>query len=146
MMEMLERAVKYRPILINTRRARLARRALFLVRRAGDMLYGFRTKLATAAVILLAVLLALHVVFGANGMIVYQKKRSEYRILQKDVEQLQKENDALSQRIKALKTDPAAIEKEAREQLHYARPGEVIYLNPRQPNPNAPPPNASAKK
>ena len=73
-------------------------------------------------------------------------KKSEYRTLQKDVDQLQKENQQLSEQIKALKTDPSAIEKEAREQLHYARPGEVVYLTPGQPKPNAPPPNASAKK
>ncbi len=33
----------------------------------------------------------------------------------------------LQQQVKALKTDPDAIEHEARERLHYARPGEVIW-------------------
>ncbi len=120
--------------------------ALDLLARAARGLYEWRTKLATVAVAALAVLLAMHVIFGANGMVVYEKKKTEYRGLQKDVEQLQQENQALSDQIKALKTDPKAIEKEAREQLRYARPGEVIYLMPRPSNPNAPPPNASAEK
>ncbi|MBZ5568848.1 MAG: septum formation initiator family protein [Acidobacteriia bacterium] len=138
--------MNYRPIPINTTRAQLQKRAVALARRAGHLLYDLRTKLATIAVAVLAVMLAVHVIFGANGMMVYQKKKAELRTLQKDADQLQRENQALSDRIKALKTDPNAIEKEAREQLHYARPGEVIYLTPEQASPNTPPPNASAKK
>lgn len=131
---------------IPIRGQRLTARALDLAGACWAALYAARRKLATAAVVVLAVLLAVHVIFGANGMVVYQKKKSEYRTLQKDVDQLQKENQALSDQIKALKTDRNAIEKEAREQLHYARPGEVIYLMPSSPNPNTPPPNASAQK
>ena len=108
-------------------------------------LYRARRKLATAGVAVLAGILAFHVVFGANGMVVYQKKRAEYRMLQKDVQQLQQRNDAISDQIRALKTDPHAIEKEAREQLRYAKPGEVVYLLP-APKSNAPPPNATAEK
>ncbi len=128
------------------RNRQLAEKALDLATSCGAALYAARRKLATAAVAVLAVLLAMHVIFGANGMVVYEKKKSEYRVLQNDVEQLQKENQALSDQIKALKTDGNAIEKEAREQLHYARPGEVIYLMPSRTNPNLPPPNASAQK
>jgi len=124
----------------------LAARARGLAACCWAALYAARRKLATAAVAMLAILLAMHVIFGANGMVVYEKKKTDYRALQKDVEQLQKDNRALSEQIKALKTDPKAIEKEAREQLRYARPGEVIYLMPNQPAPNAPPPNASAEK
>jgi cell division protein FtsB len=50
--------------------------------------------------------------------------------LQNEVERLQKENDQYVERIKALKTDHHAIEREAREQLHYTRPGEYVYVAP----------------
>ena len=43
---------------------------------------------------------------------------------------LQKENDHYVKQIGALKNDPTMIEREAREQLHYARRGEVIYVSP----------------
>jgi cell division protein FtsB len=102
-------------------------------------------KLATAAVLLLAVVVAYHVVFGDNGMVAYQKKRAEYRKLQQEVEQMQKDNDALSNQVKALQSDPKAIEKEAREQLRYAKPGEVIYLLPGKPA-DKPPADATANK
>lgn len=86
-----------------------------------------RRKLATAAVGVLACLLGYHVVFGANGLMVYEHKRAEYRQLEEQNRVMQQQNQDLEHQIKALKTDPQAIEKEAREQLHYVRPGEVVY-------------------
>lgn len=108
-------------------------------------IYSARRKLATGGVMLLTAWLFLHVMFGANGMVVYKQKRSEYQTLQKEIDALQTQNDQYGQRINALKTDPKAIEKEAREQLQYAKPGEVIYVNP-TPAPPKPPQNHSAKK
>jgi len=144
---MFKRVIEYRPIIIRAADPRVTR-AVQLAERVIHKLYNVRTKIATLAVVGLAIMLAVHVIFGANGMVVYQGKRSEYRAVQKEVNQLQQEKQQLSDQIKALKTNPSAIEKEAREQLHYARPGEIIYLTPGQngTNPNAPPPNARAKK
>jgi cell division protein FtsB len=86
-----------------------------------------RHRLATVGVIVLMCFLGYHVVFGANGLFVYQKKRQESRQLQQEIQNLQQQNGGLEQRIKSLKSDPQAIEKEARERLKYARPGEVVY-------------------
>ncbi|HTK94181.1 MAG TPA: septum formation initiator family protein [Terriglobales bacterium] len=108
-------------------------------------LYGNRRKLATGAVALLALQVAWHVVFGANGAMVYGQKRSEYQRLQQETQQLQQENQALQKHIENLKSDPKTIEKEAREQLRYARPGEVIYTVPAPPPPQ-PPANQTAQK
>lgn len=90
-------------------------------------------RLGTAAAVLLIVAVLLHAMFGANGMVVYQQKRAEMQSLQNEVERLQKENEQYVNQIKSLKSDPAAIEKEAREQLHYTRPGEVVYVAPDLP-------------
>jgi cell division protein FtsB len=106
-----------------------------LVHQTTDWFYRSRRKLATAGVALLACLLAVHVVAGPNGLFTYQQKRAEYRKLEKEVQQLQVENERLAKRIESLKSDPNAIEKEAREQLRYARPGEVVYTLPNQPQP-----------
>lgn len=92
-----------------------------------------RRKLATAAVGVLACLLGYHVVFGANGLMVYEKKRQESRQLQEQNRTLEQQNQELEKQIKALKTDPQAIEKEAREHLHYVRSGEVVYTVPAKP-------------
>ena len=103
-----------------------------LLQQATGWFYRSRRKLATAGVALLACLLAVHVVAGPNGLFTYQQKRSEYRKLEKEVQQLQQENERLAKQIESLKNDPKAIEKEAREQLRYARPGEVVYTMPNQ--------------
>ena len=68
-------------------------------------------------------------------MVVYRSKRAEYQKLHSEIDRLQKENDVYTQQIKALQSDPKAIEKEAREQLHYTRPGEVVYVEPSQQKP-----------
>jgi len=99
-------------------------------------------RVGTVAVLLLTLGVMLHAMFGANGMVVYQQKRAERQMLQSEVERLQKENDQYVERIKALKTDHRAIEREAREQLHYTRPGEYVYV---APDPPPKPPMGSAK-
>jgi len=99
-------------------------------------------RVGTVAVLLLTLGVMLHAMFGANGMVVYQQKRAERQTLQSEVERLQKENDQYVERIRALKTDHRAIEREAREQLHYTRPGEYVYVAP-EPPPK--PPTGSAR-
>ena len=49
------------------------------------------------------------VIFGANGLMIYSKKRSEYKALQVEVDRLQRENQDLSKEIHNLKTDPKAL-------------------------------------
>jgi len=93
-------------------------------------IYASRRKLGTGAICALALGLGAHVMLGPNGTIVYQQKRLEYHKLQHDIQDLQKENQRYSEQVKALKSDPQAIEKAAREELRYARPGEVVYVVP----------------
>ena len=107
--------------------------------------YELRRRIATVAVAVLAVWLFVHVTFGANGMVVYRAKKAEYERVQKDIQALQKENQQYSSEVDQLKSDPKRIEKEAREQFHYARPGEVIYVSPDKPAVQAPA-NRSARK
>ena len=115
------------------------------VRPLAMRVYGLRHRIATVAVILLAASLFVHVMFGANGMVMYRQKCAEYQALQKQIAQEQQENDRYTQQIQSLKTDQKAIEKEAREQLGYAKPGEYVYVAPPPAKP-APVANHTAKK
>jgi cell division protein FtsB len=90
----------------------------------------------TALAIVLALLLTWHVVNGKNGLTVWHKKRAEDQQLRREIDDLEKENTRLKERIERLKSDPDAIEHEAREKLHYAKPGEVIYTLPDPPQPH----------
>ena len=90
---------------------------------------GWR-KVATGAAALLALGLGYHVIFGQNGLTVYQQKKQDAQSLELQVRSLQRENDLLKSHVERLQNDPNAIEHQAREELHYTRPGEVIYTLP----------------
>ena len=98
----------------------------------------------TVVAVLLAALVMWHVVNGNHGLSVWHQKRAEDRELQKQITDVQQENAHLRQDIERLKSSPDAIEHEAREKLHYAKPGEVIYALPTPP-PAQPQPPAAAK-
>jgi cell division protein FtsB len=98
--------------------------------------FANRRRFATGAAAMLAIGVGYHVVFGQNGLTVYQQKRSSERVLQQQMQALRHENDQLKSHVDLLETDPDAIEHQAREELHYTRPGEVIYTLP--PDPPAP--------
>jgi cell division protein FtsB len=115
------------------------------LRRISEFLYASRRRLATGGVALVALALAWHVLFGANGMMMYEHKRAEYRKLQSEIDSMQQENQQLEQQVEKLRSDPATIERAAREQLHYARPGEEIYTIPAPPRPK-PPTDLNAQK
>src|ERR1039457_1299149 len=87
----------------------------------------------TVVAILLALLVMGHVVNGNHGLSVWHQMRAEDRSLQKQINDVQQENAQLRKQIERLKSDPDAIEHEAREKLHYAKPGEVIYSLPTPP-------------
>jgi len=89
-----------------------------------------RRKAATIAAAALALGVGYHVICGANGLTVYEKKRHENLVLNQELQDLQRENDLLKGHVDRLQSDPSAIEHQAREELHYARPGEVIYTLP----------------
>jgi cell division protein FtsB len=115
------------------------------VRPFAIQVYLLRRRIGTIVVTVLAVSLFVHVMFGANGMVVYRQKRAEYESLRKQIVQVQQENDRYTQQIQGLKSDQKSIEKEAREQLGYAKAGEYVYVAPTPAKP-APPINRSAKK
>ena len=94
--------------------------------RAASFAFRMRRRIATAAAVVLAVFLGYHVIFGQNGVTAYQQKREEDKMLQRQIQQLQDENARMKDHVDHLQNDPHAIEHEARERLHYTRPGEVI--------------------
>lgn len=81
---------------------------------------------------LLAAIL-LHDVFGDRGLLAMRRTQKEIDVLQQEIAQLNLENTRLAGEVQALKTDPAMIERIAREELNLARPGEKIFkLPPKQ--------------
>lgn len=92
-------------------------------------LAGWRKGLTVSAAAL-ALAVGYHVVFGQNGLTAYEQKRHDARVLDTQLKSLQHENELLKGHVDRLQNDPGAIEHQAREELHYTRPGEVIYTLP----------------
>ena len=98
-----------------------------------------RTRLAILAGCAVALLLlALVEVVGENGYLDRRARRQQLQALAGEIEKLKQENQGLTQKVKALRSDPHAIEELAREELRLGRPGEVIVTIPRS-QPPAPP-------
>jgi cell division protein FtsB len=110
-----------------------------LLQHGTQWLQRSRRKVATAAIGAILCLIGYHAVFGANGFLVFQQKRAESKKLEREIQTLQQDNARDQREIQALKSDPQAIEKEARERLHYAREGEKIFKLPSAaPSPASP--------
>ncbi len=88
---------------------------------------------------ILTLMLAWHVFNGKHGLSSWQQNRVQEKQLSKEIDQLQKDNERLRIRVARLRTDPSAIEHEAREKLHYTKPGEVIVALPPDPSVKAQP-------
>ena len=94
---------------------------------------GMRRKAATVVLVALSVSLSLYAIFGHDGIVAYQQKQHQAQQLHQQIQDMQKENERLALHDQRLKKDPDTIEYEAREQMHYTRPGEVIYTLPEAP-------------
>ncbi|MEO8585086.1 MAG: septum formation initiator family protein [Acidobacteriota bacterium] len=65
-----------------------------------------------------------------SGLLKVRKQRIQLAAMQAEVEKLYAENLHLEEEVIALKTDPKAVEKIARETLNLVKPGEVVLLLP----------------
>jgi len=92
---------------------------------------------ASVVAVALTMLIIWHGINGKNGLLDWQQKRVENRQLRKDIDDLQRENALLRERIERLKNDPDAIKIEAHGQMHYVKPNEVIVPLPSEPNTQA---------
>jgi cell division protein FtsB len=72
-------------------------------------------------------LLLLQDVFGTHGVLAMRQSQKEAEEIRKDIQRLDDENKRMQDRVKGLKSDPATIEKIAREEMRLSRPGEVIF-------------------
>jgi len=91
------------------------------------------------------VLLLLQDVFGTHGVLAMRRSQKEAGRVQQEIERINDENRQLQDRVKALKTDPSAVERIAREEMGLARPGEYIFKVPSKPgDASAPVPQPAA--
>jgi cell division protein FtsB len=94
---------------------------------------GLRRKAATLACVILVVALVVGALFGDRGFLQLVRERQRADELTRAIEDLRQENGRLASEIAALRRDPRAIERLAREELGLARPGETVFLVREEP-------------
>ena len=67
----------------------------------------------------------------AQGLPRYRALKQELRQIAADNEKLEREVQALTREVQALKTDPAAVERIARDELGMIRSDELLFQFPR---------------
>jgi cell division protein FtsB len=75
-------------------------------------------------------LLLLQDIFGTHGLVAMRRSQKNAAQIQQEIARIDQENRQLQDRVKSLKSDPAAIERIAREEMGLARPGEYIFKIP----------------
>ena len=83
----------------------------------------------------LLLLVFMNGIFGQNGYLALRRAHSDVEKLHKEIDQLNEQNHQLSGDVRALKTDPAAVERVAREDMGLARPGELVFRLPEATKP-----------
>jgi cell division protein FtsB len=125
-----------------TKKKEAATEPLPLAQRAVHWLQQGWRPAGTVFAVILALAFAWSVVNGKHGLSTWYQQRNQEKQLKHDIQDLQQENARLRQHVDRLKNDPDTIEHEAREKLHYAKPGEVIYTLPADPKKQSQPSSA----
>jgi cell division protein FtsB len=72
-------------------------------------------------------LLALLSAADPSGLRKHLRLRDEVGRIREENRRLAEENARLAREARGLRSDPAALERAAREELRFVRPGEVVY-------------------
>jgi cell division protein FtsB len=94
---------------------------------------GLRRKAITLASIIAVVALVVGSLFGDRGFLQLVRQQQGAEALAREIEELRQENGHLAAEIAALRSDPRAIERLAREELGLCRPGETVFLIREEP-------------
>lgn len=86
-----------------------------------------RNKLLIGIAALFALYLLASFILGEMGLVKYYRMKAQYQALNEDIAKLKQDNVKILREVRSLKTDPACIERIARDKLGLARPGEIVY-------------------
>jgi cell division protein FtsB len=80
-----------------------------------------------AAGILLVLYFLASLILGEMGVVKYYRMKAQYTTLTEDIAKLKQDNAKLVKDVHALRSDPAYLERIARDKLGLARQGELVY-------------------
>lgn len=87
-----------------------------------------RRRYLQGALLFVSLVLIIDGIVGEKGLLETLRARRHHRELTAAVGRARSENDALRERSRRLKEDPATIEALAREELGLIRPGEMLFI------------------
>jgi cell division protein FtsB len=93
-------------------------------------MHGMMVRIAAGVIGLLSIAMLLLAIFNDKGALQVRAQSQKLTTIQADIQKVEHDNKQLGDEIKALKTNPAAIEKLAREELKLVKPGEVVIATP----------------
>ena len=94
---------------------------------------GLIVRIALGVFGLLTLAMLLLAIFDDKGMLKARAQSQKLSAIEAEIQKIESENKQLSDENRALRTDPAAIERHAREELKLVRPGEVVLATPEAP-------------
>ena len=89
-------------------------------------------RLILGLLLALNLLLLYRFLFSDQGMISYYELGARQAELELRIEELDRQNLALSQEIRLLKADREHIEDVIRQQMHFVKEDEILYIFPNQ--------------
>ncbi len=89
---------------------------------------GLRQRAIVLASVIALIALVVGSFFGDRGILNLWTERTRTLVLAREVDGLRAENARLTAEIRALRSDPRAVEKLAREELGLARPDEMVIV------------------
>jgi cell division protein FtsB len=96
--------------------------------RSGPEVRQHRRRVATCALLTLAVVLMVNALVGENGYLAGLRARREHDQAMAELARLRIENQQLQEEARRLRDDPQAIEDAARRDLGLIRPGETLII------------------
>jgi cell division protein FtsB len=89
---------------------------------------GLRRKAIVLGSAIALAALVLGSLFGDRGMLQLLRQQRRSQALALEIEHLQQENARLAEQVRALRAEPRAVERLAREELGLVRAGETVFL------------------
>ena len=91
---------------------------------------GLIVRIALGVFGLLTVAMLLLAVFNEKGALEVHAQANKLTAIESQISKLDTDNKQLTADIQALRSDPNAIERLAREELKLVKPGEIVLVTP----------------
>lgn len=95
-----------------------------------SLMQGVIVRIAVGVFGLLTVAMLLLAVFNDKGALQVRSQAQKLSAIEAEIQKLDAENAELTTDIQRLRSDPATIEKFAREELKLVKPGEIVLVSP----------------